>query len=373
MNLRERCWYAAHPLGHLLLPLSWLFGALTWLRRWLYHRRLLRTERLPVPVIVVGNLTVGGTGKTPLVIWLCRHLAARGYRPGVVLRGYGGQARDWPQRVTSSSDPVAVGDEAVLLARRTGCPVSAGPERPAAARALLADGASDLIISDDGLQHYPLARDIEILVVDGQRRFGNGRLLPAGPLREPLSRVAAVDLIACNGPPNPGEHALHPQLEAARPLAPSGAAVGGAGAGQARRLSDFAPGPVHAVAGIGNPQRFFDALRAAGLAVIEHPLPDHHAFHAADLDFADPYPVLMTEKDGVKCLAFAQGHHWVVPLEFAPEAAFVRRLDALLERLPHGQKTAGNPGLSDLQGPAGVSQGGQRADLPGRPPGLPDP
>jgi tetraacyldisaccharide 4'-kinase len=277
-------------------------------------------------VIVVGNLTVGGTGKTPLVIWLCAQLRAWGFHPGVVARGYGGNSPDWPRAVSPQSDPREVGDEPVVIATATGCPVSVGPDRVLAARALLRNGSVNVIVSDDGLQHYRLARDIEICVVDAARRFGNGRCLPAGPLREPVSRLATVDMTIFNGEPQP--NALHMQVHATnlRNLA-TGAQISLAALPHDQT--------VHAVAGIGNPGRFFDLLRNGGLTIIEHPFPDHHVFDAADLDFGDKQaPVLMTAKDAVKCRAFAQPWHWALDVTAQPEPAFVTRLHQLVkERL----------------------------------------
>ncbi|WJW76781.1 tetraacyldisaccharide 4'-kinase [Thiohalobacter sp. IOR34] len=315
-------WYRRHPLLVLLLPLSLLYCGLVLLRRQAYRLGLLRTRRLAVPVIVVGNISVGGTGKTPLVAWLAERLAAAGYRPGLVARGYGGRARSWPQQVRPDSDPAAVGDEPVLLARLSGRPMAVGPDRVAAAEALLAHSDCDLIISDDGLQHYRLARDIEIAVIDGVRRLGNGLCLPAGPLREPPSRLQTVDFKVCNGVAGPGEYAMRLSIRKARRLND---------AADERPLAAFRGSPVHALAGIGHPQRFFEALRRQGLEIIPHSFPDHHAFQAADLAFAaDGRPVLMTEKDAVKCQRLGLDNLWLVPLEVQLDARFEAEL---LERL----------------------------------------
>jgi tetraacyldisaccharide 4'-kinase len=253
---------------------------------------------------VVGNLSVGGTGKTPLVCWLVARLADLGFKPGVVTRGYGGSAGSI--RLAAPSDaPGVVGDESVLLARRSGVPVAIGRDRPAASQ-LLVNAGCDVIVSDDGLQHYALARDCEIVVIDGDRLFGNGRLLPAGPLRENRSRLAAADAVVVNGGRAMLGGALSMRLEAKRALSLIGGAV--------KRLDEFAGHSVHAVAGIGNPQRFFNMLRARGIEVTGHPLPDHARLQASDISFADGRPVLMTEKDAVKCELIAGPQHWYVPV-----------------------------------------------------------
>jgi tetraacyldisaccharide 4'-kinase len=327
----EAIWYRRfHPVSLSLLPLSWLYGLVVRLRRLAYGRGWLAVERLPVPVIVVGNLTVGGTGKTPAVLWLTQLLRREGLRPGIVLRGYGGSARDWPRQVTPASDPYAVGDEAVLLARNSGCPVAAGPDRVAAARSLLAESGCDIIVSDDGLQHYRLARDLEVLVVDGERGFGNRRCLPAGPLREPVSRARGLDLVLCNGGGCP---AGEPMALVPGPLTAL------ADPARTRPLAELRHLRVTAVAGIGNPARFFATLRRAGLKVDERPYPDHHRFTREEAAAWPPGPVLMTEKDAVKCERFAGRDHWYLPVRARIDAAFGRRL---LEQL-RAVTVAGEP------------------------------
>jgi tetraacyldisaccharide 4'-kinase len=318
----ETIWYRDHALSRLLLPLSWVFRAIVAARRMAYLHTWLPRERVGVPVIVVGNLTVGGTGKTPLVLWLAEWLLARGYRPGIIARGYRGRAAAWPQWVRPDSDPVQVGDEAVLLARRSRCPVAAGPERARAAAMLVADRGCDMIVSDDGLQHYRLHRDLEILVLDGQRGLGNGRCLPAGPLREPASRRGSVDLIVCHGADWPGTHRM--DLVGDR-------LVGVGDPARARTLADLQGHGVTAVAGVGNPERFFARLRAAGLRVDERPYPDHHAFSAEDAAQWPPGPVVMTEKDAVKCAAFAGADHWYLPVVARLDAAFATELKQRIE------------------------------------------
>jgi len=328
----ERLWY--EPAGpSLLAPLGWLYGALGALRRGAYRTRLLRTRRLSRPVVVIGNLTVGGTGKTPLAIYLARELAAAGLRVGIVSRGYGRQGRE-ARAVQADSDWRDVGDEPLLLVRRTGCPTMVAADRVAAARTLIARGA-EVILADDGLQHLRLGRDCEIVVIDGSRGFGNGRLLPAGPLREPAARLARADLVVVNGEP------VHGSLGAG--VLPAGAlrmqlvaqpAVRLDGRGRACELGAFRGRRVHAVAGIGNPQRFFGELAGRGIELIEHPFPDHHPFTARELAFGDELPVLMTEKDAVKCAAFANARLWYVPVSAVFSDADALRLRAgLLGRL----------------------------------------
>jgi tetraacyldisaccharide 4'-kinase len=269
-----------------------------------------KSTRLPVPVVVVGNLSVGGTGKTPLVCWLIARLKERGFNPGVVTRGYGGTSGG-VRLVEASDDPYVVGDESILLARRTGVPLAVGRDRPAAGL-LLVNAGCDVIVSDDGLQHYALARDCEIVVIDGDRLFGNGWLLPAGPLRETRGRMEAADAIVVNGGRALVDDALSMRLEAKNAMR----LVGGA----TQSLDDFESGPVHAVAGIGNPERFFNMLRAHGIEVLGHALPDHAHIQAPDIFFADDRPVLMTEKDAVKCAQIAGAQHWYVPVSASFDA-----------------------------------------------------
>ena len=301
-------WYAPSAFGAMLAPIGWLVALFTVLRRAAYRAGMRRSWRIGCPVVVVGNLSVGGTGKTPLVIALARLLAERGLRVGVICRGYRGTASRWPRKVRPDSDPKRVGDEAVLLARRTGSPVAAGPNRIAAGRILFRRSKCDVILSDDGLQHLRLARDVEIVVVDGARRHGNGRCMPAGPLREPLGRLASVDLVVVNGGARQGE--LEMRLEV-------GHAVNLADASLTRSLDTFRGTPVHAVCAIGHQERFFGALEAHGLTIVRHPFPDHHPFREAEIRFPDDAPVLMTEKDAVKCERFADARHWYVPVEAA--------------------------------------------------------
>jgi len=310
-RLTER-WYAAGARASLLQPLSWLYGALIGLRRRGYAAGWLASERIGRPVIVVGNLTVGGTGKTPLTLWLAQQLRARGRSVGILSRGYG-RADGAPRTVGPDSSWREVGDEPLLLARRSGCVTVVARDRVAGAR-MLASGGAQLILCDDGLQHLRLARDCAIAVIDGARGFGNGRLLPAGPLREPATALARADLVVLNGAPEHPSLAQLPLAAALRMDLIAGDARRVDGAEGSLALGAFRERPVHAVAGIGHPARFFRELRAQGLELIEHAFPDHHAFAAADLAFGDALPVLMTEKDAVKCAAFADARLWYVPV-----------------------------------------------------------
>ncbi len=316
-------WYGENrPLAfYLLIPLSWLYCFIVWLRRSFYNLGLLKRYRAPIPVVVVGNITAGGSGKTPLVMWMARFLQDQGYRPGIVSRGYGGAAKTWPQQVRSDSDYVVVGDEAVMIASRTECPMAVGPDRSQVVRSLLEHHDIDVILSDDGLQHYALQRDIEIAVVDAARRFGNGFCLPAGPLRERPARLDKVDMIVVNGTAERHEHPMNVTSQFAVNLKTS----------QTLPLSGFF-GKLHAVAGIGNPRRFFDELRNAGLDIEEHEFPDHYPYVSTDVEFADQCPVLMTEKDAVKCVRFAHDRLWCVPASVELGKAFGQRLLMLLEK-----------------------------------------
>lgn len=321
-------WYKEMYISAWFMPLSMLYVDAVRLRRFCYRIGLRKSERLPVPVIIVGNITVGGAGKTPLVAWLAKLLKQQGYKPGVISRGYGGGENRLPQAVAPDSDPALVGDEAVLLAGRCGCPVFVGADRPAAGRQLLASHDCDVLISDDGLQHYALQRDIEICVIDGQRRFGNGYCLPVGPLREPPERVKQVDLVVVNGGNEllPGEFAMQCR----------GGTLINLVNGASKPLAEFKSVACRAVAAIGNPSRFFALLESAGVLLDAHAFPDHHPFTAEDLKFKDGKPLLMTEKDAVKCRRFAQDNFWYLPIDAELPADFSQQLLSLLKNKTHG-------------------------------------
>lgn len=332
MKRLERAWYDGGDAVWVqaLRPLSAAFAALAARRRRRYASGRQPVYRAPVPVIVVGNISVGGTGKTPLVIWLARALKAGGWKPGIVSRGVGARVAVYPHVVDSGGSAREAGDEALLIARNARCPVVIAPDRPAAVRKLLDCHDCDVVLSDDGLQHYALARDIEIAVVDGARGLGNFRCLPAGPLREPAARLREVDFVICNGPTARQLPVSCLRMDLA-PLHLCNLATGErrplphGGEGEAAALQ-----PVHAVAGIGNPARFFNSLKACGFGIIAHGYPDHHAFRDRDIAFDDGYDIVMTEKDAVKCLAFATQRHWYLKVEAVLPDHF---LPALLERL----------------------------------------
>ncbi|MBE2894663.1 tetraacyldisaccharide 4'-kinase [Spirabiliibacterium falconis] len=318
-------WFKRTFLSYLLLPLSALFGLITYVRRILYQH-LLTPYKAAVPVVIVGNISVGGNGKTPVVIWLVQALMAKGRRVGVISRGYGGEKTNKVRLVNSSSDPRLVGDEPVLIAKRTGATVAVYPNRKYAIEALLADQELDIIIADDGMQHYKLVRDIELAVVDGERRLGNGFLLPAGPLRECPARLDTVDGIICNGGvAHSGEVQMHLKAQSAVNLVSR----------EVQPLAYFHDKAVVAMAGIGNPDRFFATLKQAGIELTTtHHLADHqHASFATLQAMTTPtQTLLMTEKDAVKYQDQAQANWWYVPVE-AQMSTEIMPIMAKIERL----------------------------------------
>ncbi len=321
----EQSWYQRGCCWTILLkPFAFIYGIIIKIRKWLYQKNIFPSYKLPVPVIIVGNIMVGGTGKTPLVIWLSHFLSRHGYKPAVISRGYGGKINH-PHRVMINDDPKQVGDEALLLARRCDCPVIVNRNRVAAAKKAIADYQCNILISDDGLQHYALERDIQIAVFDGERRVGNDLLLPAGPLREPSRRIhGRMDFIVLNGWAKADEYLMTyipnqvyrlDKPEVTKPLA------------------EFSQQPVHAVAAIGNPERFFTSLEKAGLQIIRHAYPDHYMFQPQDLVFADDNPCIMTEKDAVKCEKIIVNNGWVLPVEAQLEERFGQQLLAKLHHV----------------------------------------
>ena len=314
-SMLNRIWYGDSIAYLFLLPLSGLFALVAAARRFLYRKGILRSYRLPVPVVVVGNITAGGAGKTPVTVWLAEVLKSGGMNPAIISRGYGGNVADAVLQVTADSDPALVGDEPVLLARRTGCPVFVNANRVESALEAVGQGA-DVIISDDGLQHYRLRRDAEIAVVDGSRGIGNGYLLPAGPLRESERRLMSVDRVLVQravGDPGTryGNRIL--DIRTSR-FSLAGETLHKIADETTTELKTFDGQSVHAVAGIANPERFFSQLERHGMEVIRHPLPDHARISADDVNFGDELAVIVTEKDAVKCAEFAHERLWYLPV-----------------------------------------------------------
>jgi tetraacyldisaccharide 4'-kinase len=317
-------WYQKSKWLYLLWPISFLFRCLVGLRRLLYQIGILKSWKAPIPVIVVGNINVGGTGKTPLVVALVRALQVQGLNPAIVSRGYTSKAPSYPFHVTETSTPEEAGDEPLLLAIRAKVPVVIGPDRVSAVRSLLKLHACDVVVCDDGLQHYALSRDIELVVLDGQRMFGNRLCLPAGPLREPTSRVQSCDFIVGNGEIS---EPLETDVAAfIMQLLPVGfePVINKDGAGLVDLSRWNCSKHVHAVAGIGHPERFFTMLREMGFTVIEHAFGDHYQYRADDIRFSDELPVIMTEKDAVKVRKLGQ--------DLSPEKYWYMPINAVMDR-----------------------------------------
>lgn len=329
MALADRllaAWYAGHPALLLLRPLEAVYRRVVMRKRARFLNGESSSYRAPVPVIVVGNITVGGTGKTPMILWLIEHCRRRGLKVGVVSRGYGAKPPRYPWRVTAQQPAEQAGDEPLLIVQRTGVPLMIDPDRAAAVRALLASEPLDLILCDDGMQHYRLARDLELVLIDAARGLGNGRCLPAGPLREPRERLAEADAVLFNGADGDCPEGFGLRLQ------PS--ALVNLRSGERRDLDFFPAGQrMHAVAGIGNPQRFFNTLQALDWQPLEHPFADHAQFNAQSLAFSPALPLVMTEKDAVKCRAFAADDWWYLAVEAQPTPAFGAWFDGQLRRL----------------------------------------
>lgn len=317
-------WYKDHFIGTFLLPFGFLFSDFVKFRRWLYKIGVKKSESLAVPVVIVGNITVGGTGKTPLCIYLANLLKLHGYRVGIISRGYGGE--NDIKMVSEISYSAEVGDEALLIFKQTQCPMAVGVKRVETGKFLLKNSSCDVILADDGLQHYALKRDIEIAVIDGERRFGNSICLPAGPLREPIERLNGVDFVVVNGAitENTAWHEWQMSLigEIAVNLKTQ----------ETKYLAEFKNVECHAVAGIGNPERFFKQLEKSSISkCVNHAFPDHHIFTADEIDFKN-MPVLMTEKDAVKCQHFATENLWFVPVKAQLSPEFDAQFLTLLKK-----------------------------------------
>jgi tetraacyldisaccharide 4'-kinase len=319
-------WYKDQFIGSALMPFGFLFSDFVKFRRWLYKMGIKKSESLPVPVVIIGNITVGGTGKTPLCIYLANLLQSEGYRVGIISRGYGGE-KIAPKMVLQNSQAAEVGDEALLIVKQTNCPMVIGANRVEAGKFLLKYTPCDVILADDGLQHYALKRDIEIAVIDGERRFGNSICLPAGPLREPIERLNNVDFVVVNGKAaeNTVWHEWQMQLV--------GDVAVNLLTGENKLLSEFKNTYCHAIAGIGNPERFFSQLEKAGISQrLNHSFPDHHVFMANEITFENQ-PVFMTEKDAVKCKTFATKNHWFVPVTAQLPPEFSAKFLTLLKKI----------------------------------------
>ena len=322
----QRAWYQGHPALSLLWPLEMLYRSVVKRKRADFLSGRSTSYRAPVPVIVVGNITVGGTGKTPLILWLIEQCRAQGLQVGVVSRGYGARPAHVPWTVSATDSAEQAGDEPLLIVQRSGVPLVIAPERAAAVQQLLAEYSVDIILSDDGLQHYGLARDLELVLIDAARGLGNQRCLPAGPLREPAERLQSVDAVLRNGAEQDRADGFAMRLQPVELVH--------VGSGRREPLSYFpAQQKMHAVAGIGNPQRFFNTLEGLNWQPIAHAFADHAEFTPQDLQFADDLPVIMTEKDAVKCRAFAADNCWYLQVEAQPSAAFASWFAEQLRRL----------------------------------------
>ncbi len=332
----QQGWRRAHFLNYVLLPIAWCYGLLMKLRQGCYQMGICQSTVLSVPVIVVGNISVGGSGKSPLVMLLVNHLKAKGFKPGVICRGYAGKSAFWPRQVNHTTSAKLVGDEPQLIFEQCDVAVVAGPDRVQNGYYLIDKLNCNILISDDGYQHFALKRTVDIVVIDAQYGFGNGWCLPAGPLREPKSALRRADIVVLNGESTDQStakwlgnipcYSVTMKLQDARNLMDN----------RRRKLSEFLRHPVHAVAGIGNPERFFLQLEQAGIDIIRHVFPDHHDFGKDDLSFADNNDILMTEKDGIKCRALALQTEtwakkiWVISAHLCVDETLCQRLQELL-------------------------------------------
>lgn len=321
-----RFWYQKRSFyAYLLSPFSLLYRLVIWCRYQCYRLGLKKGWYFPVPIIIVGNITVGGTGKTPLVIWLANWLKTQGFQPGIVSRGYRSKKNKKPVLVNRNLAIDDVGDEALLLHERTECPVVIARERPKAVKSLIEHSHCNIIISDDGLQHLALARDIEIVVMDGSRQMGNGYCLPAGPLREPINRLNQVDYLVVNNPIEKNmEYFFRTQIKTIYQIKHPDIKVS---------ISEFSGKTVHALAGIGNPNKFFKTLTDQGIEVITHAFPDHHHYQRSDIYFSDQLPILMTEKDAVKCRDWVDERHWCVAIDIDVSVTLLAAIKSQLAQL----------------------------------------
>ena len=326
-TLTQKIWYSKNIFSLLLFPLSLLYITIIYFRYSLYQLGLITVTKINAPIIVVGNIVAGGTGKTPLVIWLAKHFKDMGLLPGIVSRGYGGTYLSNIELVKPTSNPRLVGDEPVIIARNTNCSVVVAKERARGAKELVEKYNCNIILCDDGMQHYSLARDIEIAVIDGQRRFGNNYCFPAGPLREPKSRMLKADLIVCKYNAKTSEHKMDYIYNQLVSLNEPSKTIS---------ISDLNGMTVHAMAGISNPEHFFSYLRSHKLELIIHKFPDHYLYTEDDVKFNDNFPVVMTEKDAVKCLNYSSDKHWYIPISAELSKSFVCDLDKLMGKIING-------------------------------------
>ena len=331
MKRLDHYWYTQNVIAWLLLPVSWLYCALVKIRQFLYRSKILSSSKLNRPVVIVGNLTVGGTGKTPLLIALCEMLKQKGYSPGVISRGYtsntGTGVIEGVHQVSGRDTAEQVGDEPLLIVQKTHCPVVVGQNRAAAGRYLLENNTCDIVLSDDGLQHYKLQRDLELVVIDSSRKFGNGFCIPAGPLREPVSRLDSVDIVITHNTGVSVDNESTFALFFDKPI--------NIYTTECKALDEFKAAKCHAVAGIGHPQRFFNQLKANGLDIIEHAFPDHYSYKPEDLSFGDDLAIIMTEKDAVKCVALSLENIWAVPVTAKLTESLKSRILVSIEKLEH--------------------------------------
>ena len=328
-KLFNRIWYENHPASYFLLPASWLYSLVVKLRNILYASGFFETHYVSVPVIIVGNITAGGSGKTPFVIWLSKYLSENGYTPGVISRGYGRKSNLKVQQIRHDSDPEFVGDEPILIARRTGMPVAVASDKYEAANQLVNIANCDVLICDDGLQHLAIGRNLEIAIIDGDREFGNNHLLPAGPLREPVSRLTTVDMLISKSKKYQNSHLMNYEY---------GGLVQLTNPGNNISIEKFKNQEIHLVSGIANPDRFHAFFKDHHINVTKHIFPDHYNYRVEDINFDDDKPIVMTEKDAIKCAKFARDNMWYLPVKVRFDDVFHHRIKTLIREKIYGQK-----------------------------------